>query len=56
MLLAENGGATDLTKIGERDYLVGWGLLNANVPQQQRKQAQRNLKKLKHSILRILKL
>ena len=38
-LLIENGGTIDITKDWGRDCLVGWDLLNANVPRRQRKQA-----------------
>ena len=36
--------------------MVEWGLLSANVSQQQRKQPQKNLMRLNYSFLRILKL
>ena len=55
-LLIENGGTIDITKDWGRDCLVGWDLLNANVPRRQRKQAQKNLKNLNYNFLRILKL
>ena len=55
-LLIENGGAINITKDWGRDCLVGWDLLNANVPRRQRKQAQKNLKNLNYNFLRILKL
>ena len=55
MLLAENGGATYKSdkRLGKETAGV---FLHVNVPQQQRKQTQRNLKKLKPNFLRILRL
>ena len=56
ILLVENGGAIDITKDWGKRLLGRMGFLSASVQQQQRKQAQKNLKRLNYSFLRILKL